>query len=157
MAEQGGYADQIKTLALPTGRRERLPRSDDGTERPELTLADAAAGGTLTGKRRRSDLVFAAGSIVDACRRAGERPRAGRRWTPIDVAHRRARSFPAASRACARTAPSALILSYGTVEFALSAAAGRCRLAPGRSATIEISLVRRQACRRQPDQGRGHH
>jgi len=132
---KAGYADQIKTLALPASAESGYLETTMAPREPELTLADAAAGGTLTGKDGAS-VAFAPGSIVDA---AGV-PVSGPvqvAMTPIDVAAD-VRSFPGRFEGLRQDGSSGLILSYGTVEFALSAAGRPVQLAPGRSATIEI-------------------
>ena len=47
---KAGYADQIKTLALPAGAESGYLEATMAPREPELTPADAAVGGTLTGK-----------------------------------------------------------------------------------------------------------
>ena len=132
---KAGYADQIKTLALPAGAESGYLEATMAPREPELTLADAAAGGTLTGKDGAS-VVFAAGSIVDAAGAPVSGP-VQVAMTPIDVAAD-VHSFPGRFEGLRQDGTSTLILSYGTVEFALSAAGQPVQLAPGRSATIEI-------------------
>ena len=132
---KGGYADQIKTLSLPPGAESGYLETTMAPREPELTLADAAAGGTLAGKDGAS-VVFAPGSIVDAAGAPVSGP-VQVTMTPIDVA-KDVRSFPGRFEGLRTDGTSGIILSYGTVEFALSAAGRPVQLAPGRSATIEI-------------------
>jgi len=132
---KAGYADQIKTIALPPGAESGYLETTMAPREPELTLADAAAGGTLTGKDGAS-VVFAAGSIVDAAGAPVSGP-VQVAMTPIDVAND-VRSFPGRFEGLRTDGTSGIILSYGTVEFSLSAAGRPVQLAPGRSATIEI-------------------
>jgi PKD repeat protein len=132
---KAGYVDQLRSVALPAGAESGYLEATMALREPALTLADAALGGTLVGKDGAS-VVFAANSLVDA---AGV-PVTGPvqvALTPIDVAAN-VHAFPGRFEGLRANGTSGLILSYGTVEFALTAAGRPVQLAPGRNATIEI-------------------
>jgi PKD repeat protein len=132
---KAGYADQVKTLSLPAGAESGYLEATMAPREATLTLADAGAGGTLAGKDGAS-VVFAPGSIVDAAGAPVNGP-VQVAITPIDVGAD-VHSFPGRFEGLRSDGTSAMILSYGTVEFSLSAGGQPVQLAPGRSATIEI-------------------
>jgi hypothetical protein len=151
---KAGYADQVKTLVLAAAAESGYLEATMAPREAALTLADAAAGGTLAGKHGAS-VVFAAGSIVDAAGAAVSGP-VQVAITPIDVGAD-VHSFPGRFEGLRQDGTSTLILSYGTVEFSLSADGQPVQLAPGRTATIEIPSYAGKHVRRKPRQGGRRH
>lgn len=134
---KGGYADQFKTVHLPAGAASGYLEVKMHAREAPLTLTDAAAGGTLTGKDG-SVIVFGAGSLVDA----GGNPVSGPvqvNVTPIDVGASTG-AFPGQFQGYQAAGTRGLIASYGTVEYVLTKNGAPVQLAPGRTATIEIPL-----------------
>ncbi|MEP6739457.1 MAG: PKD domain-containing protein [Caldimonas sp.] len=130
-----GYADQIKAFTIPEQAESGYLEVTMGVREAALTLADAAAGGTLSGKDG-ARVTFAPGTLVDSAGAAA----AGAvdvTITPIDVAAN-LRAFPGRFAGVRTTGESGLIMSYGTVEFALSQGGAPVQLAAGKKATIEI-------------------
>ena len=136
---KAGYADQFKNASLPAGADSGYLEVTMLVREPAQTLVDAAAGGTLTG-RHGAKVVLPPNGLVDA---AGN-PVAGpvqASMTPVDVAADLA-AFPGRFAAVRTNGDQGLLLSYGTVEFVLSAASGPVQLANGQRATIEIPIYR---------------
>jgi PKD repeat protein len=134
-----GYADQFRNASLP-------PSADSGylevtmlPREPALTLPDAAVGGTLTGKDG-ARVTFPANALVDAAGSAvGGAVQVS--MTPVDVAASVA-AFPGRFAGVRIDGQQGLLLSYGPVEFVLTAGGAPVQLAPGKSATIEIPIYR---------------
>lgn len=132
-----GYADQWRNAALPAGADSGYVQVTMQPRESPLTLADAAAGGTLVG-RDGARLVLPAGALVDAAGNPVSGP-VSVAMTPVDVGTNTA-AFPGRFAGTRPTGEQGLILSNGTVEYALSAAGNPVQLAPGRKATIEIPI-----------------
>ena len=134
---KGGYADQFKSVRLQSGASglqvavRMLARED------ALTLADAAAGGTLSGKQG-ATLVVPAGALVDA---AGNAVSGAVQVaiTPVDVAAD-VRAFPGLFQGLRASGARGLIESYGTVEYVLTKNGAPLQVAPGQKVTIEIPI-----------------
>ncbi|HSW25802.1 MAG TPA: PKD domain-containing protein, partial [Burkholderiaceae bacterium] len=134
---KGGYADQFKSVRLQSGASglqvavRMLAREDT------LTLADAAAGGTLSGKQG-ATLVVPAGALVDA---AGNAVSGAVQVaiTPVDVAAD-VRAFPGLFQGLRASGARGLIESYGTVEYVLTKNGAPLQVAPGHKVTIEIPI-----------------
>jgi hypothetical protein len=132
-----GFADQIRSLDLPPVAESGYLEATLLAREPALTLASAAAGGTLTGKHG-ARVVFPPGAIVDA---AGN-PVSGAvqvAITPVDVVNRPF-TFPGRFAGLRPDGQQGLLLSHGTMEVSLSAGGARAQLAPGRTATIDIPI-----------------
>jgi hypothetical protein len=132
-----GYADQFKTQALPATAESGYLQVTMLAREPSLTLASAAAGGTLVGKDG-VKVSFAPDSLVDAAGNPVSGP-VEVAMTPVDVVQN-LRAFPGKFEGLRPTGQQGLLLSYGTVEFALSADGEPVQLAPGKKATIEIPI-----------------
>lgn len=132
-----GYADQFKVLQLSMGANGTQLEVRLHPRDAALTLADAAAGGTLAG-RDGARLVLPPGALVDA---AGA-PVAGAvqvAVTPVDPGAD-PRAFPGRYQGLRPAGTRGLIESYGTVEFVPTKNGAPLQLAPGRRATIEIPI-----------------
>lgn len=134
---KSGYADQFRPLQLAPGASGTLiPVRLQPRDAP-LTLADAAAGGTLAG-RDGATLAVPAGALVDG---TGQ-PVSGAvqvSITPVDVATD-PRAFPGLYQGLRPAGTRGLIESYGTVEFVLTRNGAPLQVAPGRQVTIEIPI-----------------
>jgi PKD repeat protein len=132
-----GYADQFRNASLPASADSGYLEVTMLQREAALTLADAAAGGTLTGKDG-AKVTFPPGALVNA---AGQ-PVSGPvqvNMTPVDVGANPA-AFPGRFAGLRSTGQQGLLLSYGTVEYVLTAAGSPVQLAPGKKATIEIPV-----------------
>jgi hypothetical protein len=136
---KAGYADQFLNLNLPTSAGadayfEVAMRARDAA----LTLADAAAGGTLTGRDGAvitlpaNALVTAAGTAVTGAVQIS--------LTPVDVTQSAAGGFPGSFDGLKQDGTMSSIVSLGVNEFVLSAGGQALQLAPGKSATIEVPI-----------------
>ena len=137
---KSGYADQFRDAGLPAGAESGFVEVSMLAREPALTLADAAAGGTLSGKDG-ARVSFARGSLIDA---AGQ-PVVGAvsvSMTPVDVAAH-VRAFPGRFSGVRSNGASGLLMSYGAVEFVLEAAGQPVQLAPGSTASIDIPVYTR--------------
>lgn len=132
-----GYADQFKTQTLPgSAESGYLPVTMLARE-AALTLPSAAAGGELVGKDG-AKVSFAPNSLVDAAGNPVSGP-VQVSMTPVDVVDN-LRAFPGRFEGLRPSGAQGLLLSYGTVEFVLSAEGAPVQLAPGKKATIEIPI-----------------
>lgn len=132
-----GFADQLKSLDLPAVAESGFVETVMLPREAPLTLASAAAGGTLNGKDG-AQVVFAPGSIVDA---AGN-PVNGAvevSITPLDVVERPL-AFPGRFAGLRTDGRQGVLLSHGTMEVAMTAGGARVQLAPGRTARIDIPI-----------------
>ena len=134
---KAGFADQFKAFTLPAAAESGYLEVVMTPRLASATLADAAAGGTITGSDGAS-VVFEAGSLVNAAGAAVTGP-VDVTITPIDVAAN-VRAFPGKFEGTRPTGEQGLIESYGTAEFVLTQAGAPVQLAPGRKATIEIPI-----------------
>lgn len=136
---KASFADQFVAVAIPTSTGadaffEAVLRARDAA----LTLADAAAGGSLAGRDGASitlpanALVNGAGTTV-----SGQVQIA---MTPVDVTLPAAGGFPGSFDGIKPDATTTPIVSFGTVEFVLSSGVDRLQLAPGKTATIEVPI-----------------
>ncbi len=134
-----GYADQLLSLMLPatTGSDaafEVAMRTRDAA----LTLGDAAAGGSLTGRDGAllslppNALVNSAGGTVTGAVQIA--------ITPVDVTQNAAGGFPGGFTGLAQNGIATPIVSFGTTEYVLTAGGQSVQVAPGKSATIELPL-----------------
>jgi hypothetical protein len=134
---KSGYSDQFRDAALPGAAESGYMEVTMQPRASALTLADAAAGGSLTG-RHGAKVSFEPNSLVDA---AGNAVTGAVQvfMTPVDVAAH-ARAFPGRFEGRDATGQNNLLLSYGTVEYALNVGGNPVQLAPGKTATIEIPI-----------------
>ncbi len=134
---KSGYAAQVKRADVPSdvdgSYLEVTMRTRDGA----TTLANAAAGGTLTG-RDGARVTFLPNTLVDSSGNAVSGA-VDVAMTPIDVVNE-VGAFPGRFEGLRATGEQGVILSYGTVEFGLEGLAGGVQLAPGKHATIEIPI-----------------
>ena len=151
-----GFADQFVIVRIPAAAgTDAYFAAAMRTRDAALSLADAAAGGTLTG-RDGALITLPANALVDS---AGA-PVIGAvdiAMTPVDVTQANADGFPGGFDGLPPTGTITPIVSYGTVEYVLSAGIERLHLAPGKTATIEIPIYGRAECRRILDRRRRHH
>ena len=136
---KAGYADQLLNLKLPgtsggDAYFEVVMRARDAA----LTLSDAAAGGTLTG-RDGALLLLPANSLVNGAG-AAVTGSVQISITPVDVTQSAAGGFPGGFDGLLQTGAPTPIVSFGTTEYVLSAAGQSVQLAAGKSATIELPL-----------------
>ncbi|NJK42736.1 MAG: hypothetical protein HC937_03530, partial [Aquincola sp.] len=127
--------------AAAPARHKRTDAYFDVVMRPRdaaLTLADAAVGGSLTGRDGAAvtlpanALVNAAGTAVSGAVQIA--------MTPVDVTARGAGGFPGGFDGVQQNGIATPIVSFGTTEYVLTAGGQRVQLAPGKSATIELPL-----------------
>ena len=132
-----GYADQWRSATLPAGADSGYLVVTMLAREPAQTLADAAAGGSLTG-RHGAKITLPAGALVDAQGNAvsGAVQIA---MTPVDVALD-ARSFPGRFEGVRPDGQRAPLLTYGTTEFVLTAGGQPVQLKPGAKATVELPI-----------------
>ncbi|RIH85338.1 Microbial collagenase [Calidithermus terrae] len=132
-----GYAEQFKRLELPPSAEAGYLEATLMPRAPAQTLPDAAKGGSLSGEGG-SKITLPPGALVDA---AGQ-PVSGPvqvALSPVDVgAH--VEAFPGRFEGLGPDGQEGIILSYGTVEFALSQGGQGLDLAPGQKATVEIPV-----------------
>jgi hypothetical protein len=134
---RAGFADLLRDASLPTvadsGYLEvtMLPRE------AALTLADAAAGGSLAGKHG-AKITLPPNALVDA----SGNPVTGTvqvAMTPINPMAD-ARAFPGRFEGVRPDGQAGFLFSYGTVEYVLTAGGNPVQLAAGKKATIEIPI-----------------
>lgn len=134
-----GYADQLLAVQLPAGAG--ADTLIEATMRPRdaaVPLTDAHLGGTVTG-RAGASVTLPADALVDG----GGALATGAvqvALTPVDVTLPGAGGFPGRFDGVRQDGATTPIVSFGTVEFMLSAGARRLQLAPGKTATIEIPI-----------------
>ncbi|CAN5259654.1 hypothetical protein BH10PSE17_BH10PSE17_12470 [soil metagenome] len=137
---KAGYADQTQTIQLPATagvdtRITAVMRPRDAAQ----TLADAHAGGSLTGRLGATitlpadALVNAAGTLV-----TGAVPIS---MTTVDPTLAGGGGFPGRFDGVTPDGATTPIVSFGTVEFVLGDDANRLQLAPGKTATIELPVM----------------
>lgn len=137
---KSGYADQFVQIELPSVTAD-LESTFDAVMRTRdaaLTLADATAGGSVTG-RDGATVTLGPGSLVDSTG-AAVSGAVQIAITPIDVTLPGGGGFPGQFEGLTATGASTPIVSYGTTEYVLTRAGQPLQLAPGRTATIELPL-----------------
>jgi hypothetical protein len=134
-----GYADQFLNLSVPAGA------GSDGylevtmsARDPALTLADVAAGGTLTG-RDGATITLPPNAFIDA---AGATVSGAVQIsiTPVDVTQAGAGGFPGGFEGVKTDGTKTSIVSAGVDEFVPTAQGAPVQLAPGKSASITIPI-----------------
>jgi PKD domain len=132
-----GFSQQIKLLELPQAAESGYFEAVLMPQEAAQTLPDAAAGGTLAGKDG-AKLVLP----QNALQTASGAPVTGAvqvNLSPVDVDNNVA-AFPGEFEGVGSDGQTGLIMSYGTVEFALSQNGQEVNLAPGKMADIEIPI-----------------
>ena len=137
---RSGYADQTHVLQLPAGvgsdgyfEATLMPRA------AALTLADAAAGGSLAGSDG-ARITLPPNALVNAAGVAVTGP-VSVTLTPVDINNPAALpAFPGRFEGLNPDGARTPIVSYGTVEFTLSQGGQPLQLRPGARATIELPL-----------------
>ncbi len=136
---KAGYADQLLNLTLPaTTGSDAAFEVSMRTRDAALTLPDAAAGGSLTGRDGAllslppNALVTGAGAAVTGAVQIA--------ITPVDVTQDAAGGFPGGFTGLAQNGIATPIVSFGTTEYVLTSGGQRVQVAPGKSATIELPL-----------------
>ncbi|MGB8223726.1 MAG: PKD domain-containing protein, partial [Polyangiales bacterium] len=136
---KSGYADQFAVVQFPPdigadAYFEAAMRVRDA----ELMLADAALGGTLTGRDGAllslppNALVGPGGTSMTGAVQAS--------ITPVDVTEAAAGGFPGTFDGVTPEGVVTPIVSFGVVEYVLTAAGQILQLAPGKTATIEVPV-----------------
>ena len=136
---KSGYADQFVNLQLPASTG--ADASFAAVMRPRdaaLTLADAAAGGSLTG-RDGASVTLPANALVNG---AGTRVNGAVQIaiTPVDVTQPAAGGFPGSFDGIQPDGSITPIVSFGVSEYVLTAAGQPLQLASGQTATIEVPI-----------------
>lgn len=132
-----GYADQMKQMTLAASSASGYIEARMLPREPALTLTDAAAGGTLTGKHG-ARVTIAPNSLVDA----NGNPVTGAvqiAMTPVDVGAN-TQAFPGLFQGITADGTMQVLLSYGTVEYVLTQNGQPVQLKPGSKATIELPI-----------------
>ena len=134
-----GYADQFVSLNVPANAgADAYFKAAMRTRDAALTLADAAAGGSLTGRDGAlltlppNALVNASGGAVMGAVQVSV--------TPVDVTQPAAAGFPGRFDGVKPDGVVTPIVSFGVVEYKLGAAGQVLQLAPGKTAMIEVPL-----------------
>lgn len=133
---KAGFADQVKVLELPVSAESGYLEARLMPREPAQNL-DAGTGGSLTGKQG-AKLTLPAGALVDG----SGNPVSGAvqvNISPVDVSTN-LEAFPGRFQGVGPTGQQGFILSYGTVEYALSKGGQPLNVAPGKSAVIEIPV-----------------
>lgn len=136
---KAGYSDQYVRLTLPAGAGsdaafDAVMRVRDAA----LTLADAAAGGSLSGRDGAlitlppNALVTLAGAPASGAVQVAV--------TPVDVTQPFAAGFPGSFDGLTSAGVATPIVSLGVVEYALAAGGQPLQLAAGKTATIELPV-----------------
>lgn len=136
---KSGLADQFVNVTMPSSAGadayfEATMRARDAA----LTLADAAAGGTLAG-RDGAGVTVPAGALVDASG-AAVSGAIQISITPVDVTQPLAGAFPGTFDGIRPDGTTTPIVSFGTAEFAIYAGASRLQLGAGKTATIVVPI-----------------
>ena len=141
--EKDGFADQFLALTLPdsVGSDGYFAAALTPRDAPQ-TLADATAGGTLTG-RDGATLVLPPSALVDASGAAVSGP-VQVSLTPVDVTAPGAGGFPGQFAGLGTDASLSPIVSMGTTEFVPTRSGARLQLAPGKATTVELPLYANQ-------------
>ncbi len=136
---KSGYADQFLSINVPdTVGADAYFAATMRTRDAVLTLADAAAGGSLNGRDGATislppnSLVSGSGAAVTGAVQIA--------MTPVDVTQPGAGGFPGSFDGVKRDGTMTPIVSFGTTEYVLSAGGQSLQLAPGKTATIEVPL-----------------
>ncbi|MEO8525985.1 MAG: PKD domain-containing protein, partial [Caldimonas sp.] len=134
-----GFADQFVSLTIPAGTGadayfEAVLRPRDAA----LSLADAATGGTLSGRDGVS-IALPANALVNGAGTAASGA-VQIAMTPVDVTAPGAGGFPGSFDGIKADGTTTPIVSFGTVEFVLSSGVDRLQLAAGKTATIEVPI-----------------
>ena len=132
-----GYAGQMKRLELPAGATSGYVTAQLLTREPAMTLPDAAAGGTLTG-RHGAQITLPPNALVDAAGNAVTGP-VQIAMTPVNVGAD-TRNFPGLFQGITPAGGMQVLLSYGTVEYILTKDGAPVQLKPGVKATIDIPI-----------------
>lgn len=132
-----GFADQLKTLALPVAAESGYLEVTMLAREAAATLASAAKGGAVEGKDG-AKVTFPANALVDADGKPVTGP-VQVAITPVDVA-KDVRAFPGRFEGLRSNGQQGLIVSYGTAEFVVTAAGAPVQLAPGKKAVIELPI-----------------
>jgi PKD domain len=134
-----GYSDQFLNISEPQGS------SNDGfftvamhTRDAALTLADAAAGGTLSG-RDGATISLPAEGFIDSSGNPVSGP-VQVSITPVDVTKAGAGGFPGDFKGIQPDGTQDFIASFGVEEFVPTVNGVNVQLAPGKTATIAIPL-----------------
>ena len=136
---KAGFADQIVPLKLPiTAGVDTYFEARMLAREAAQTLADAAAGGTVTGKEGAA-IVLPANALVDAAGAAVAGP-VQIALTPIDVTLPAAGGFPGSFDGVNANATMTPLLSFGATEFVLTRGGAPLQLAPGKTATIDLPV-----------------
>ncbi|MDO9452809.1 MAG: PKD domain-containing protein [Stagnimonas sp.] len=136
---KAGLATQVLTLTVPsTSGSDARFETVMLRQEPALTLADATAGGTLTGKDGAqislpaNALVTASGAAVTGAVQIS--------LTPVDVTEPRAGGFPGRFEGINADASSIPLVSLGPTEFVLTQNGAPVQIAPGATATITMPI-----------------
>jgi hypothetical protein len=136
---RAGYADQVLALRLPaTSGTDAYFDVVMRTRDAALTLADAAIGGTLTG-RDGAVLTLPANALVNGAG-AAVTGAVQIAITPVDPTLSGGGGFPGGFEGLQPNGTSTPIVSYGTTEYVLTAGGQGVQVAPGKTATIELPL-----------------
>lgn len=136
---KAGYADQVQVIELPAGAGADATFEVAMSPRaPAVTLADAAAGGSVTGTDG-ARLVLPANALVraDGTAVTGAIQVA---MTPIDINGEELASFPGRFAGVIADGTRTPIVSYGTTEFVLTQSGQPLQLRAGARATIDLPL-----------------
>lgn len=137
-ADLDGYSEGLVRLSVPDGTADAFFSSTLRPRNAAQTLADAGAGGTVSGEDG-ATISFPADGLVD---KAGN-PVSGAvsvAVTPIDVSGSELGSFPGTFTGIGADGGSAPIMSYGTAEFVVTQGGKELQLAPGKTASIDLPI-----------------
>ncbi len=134
---RAGYVDHLEPVSIPTGGGDAIFEAAMIPQGAVQSLADAAAGGTVTGTDG-AVLQVPAGALVDD----DGTPVTGAvqvALTPVDPTVQ-PQAFPGRFAGILPDGTDGLLVSGGTVEFDLARNGGGVNLAPGARATVELPI-----------------
>jgi hypothetical protein len=132
-----GHTNQFKPVRVALGQSAFF-QAKLMARAPALTLADAAAGGTLVG-RNAARVTLPPGGLVDAQTGAAVTGAVQVEMTPVNTASHEISAFPGSMRGLSGTTEG-LLATYGPVEYIFTQAGRKLNLATGQSAVIEMPL-----------------
>jgi Bacterial Ig-like domain/Bacterial Ig domain len=132
-----GHTQQFRPLRVARGQSAYL-EARLMARAPALTLPDAAAGGTLSG-RNAARLTLPPNALVDALSGAPVTGAVQVEMTPVNTASHEIAAFPGSMRGVSGSTQG-LLATYGPVEYIFTQGGRKLALAAGKTAEIEMPL-----------------
>lgn len=138
VVERAGYAEQVRLLTLPAGTRRSALQVMLIAREAALTITDAQAGGSVSGKDG-VKVTLPADALVDD-RGQAVTGAVALNLTPVDVTQLDVDAFPGAFEGIPQGGSRGPILSFGTAELVPTQGGRALQLAAGKTARIELPL-----------------